>query len=193
MVEGSGEAPIFLIGFMATGKTTVGRLVARRRGWAFVDLDETITSAAGMSVADIFAREGEAGFRRREAEAIRAAATRPRTVVATGGGAACREENLAVMLASGRVVALSATPAEVLKRTGRGSGRPLLDGKADPLGTAAALLAEREPFYARAHHTVDTVGKAPADVAELVLAALEAGNGDGDGDGNGDIIEGERK
>jgi shikimate kinase len=182
MADDSGDAPVFLIGFMATGKTTVGRLVARRRGFSFVDLDETIVAAAGMPVAEIFAREGEAGFRRREAEALRAAAARRRTVVATGGGAACREENLATMLSAGRVVALSATPAEVMRRTGRGSGRPLLDGKADPLGTAAALLAAREPFYARAHHTIDTVGKAPAEVATAVLAAL-----------NGAIIEGQRK
>jgi shikimate kinase len=173
MIDDDSDAPVFLIGFMATGKTTVGRLVARRRGWTFVDLDESIVAAAGMPVAEIFAREGEAGFRRREAEALRAAAARRRTVIATGGGAACREENLTTMLGAGRVVALSATPAEVLRRTGRGSGRPLLDGKADSLGTAASLLAAREPFYARAHHTVDTVGKAPAEVATLVLAALD--------------------
>ena len=166
-------APVFLIGFMATGKTTIGRMIARRRGWTFVDLDEAIATAAGMPVAEIFAREGEAGFRRREAEAVRAAAARRRAVIATGGGAACREENLATMLGAGRVVALSATPAEVLRRTGRTSGRPLLDGKADPLGTAAALLAEREPFYARAHHTVDTVGKGPAAVTDEVMAALD--------------------
>ncbi len=84
------------------------------------------------------------------------------------------------MLAAGRVIALSATPAEVLRRTGRGSGRPLLDGKSDPLGTAATLLAAREPFYSRAHHTVDTVGKTPVEVAELVMGALD-----------GAIIEGE--
>lgn len=178
----SGDAPVFLIGFMATGKTTVGRLVARQRGWAFVDLDESIASAAGMTVAEIFAQEGEAGFRRREAEAVRAAAARRRTIIATGGGAACREENLQTMLTAGRVVALSATPAEVLRRTGRGSGRPLLDSKADPLGTAASLLVEREPFYARAHHTVDTVGRPPAEVADAVIAALD-----------GAIIEGEQK
>ncbi|MEA2700524.1 MAG: shikimate kinase [Myxococcales bacterium] len=176
--KGDGDAPIFLIGFMATGKTTVGRLVAQARGMAFFDLDEMIAGGAGSSVAEIFAREGEAGFRRREAEAVQKACTLTRTVVATGGGAACREENLASMLAGGRVVALSATPAEVLRRTGGASGRPLLDGKADPVGTAAALLAAREPFYARAHHSIDTVGKSPAAVAAEVLAALEGGGGD---------------
>ena len=168
-----GDAPLFLIGFMATGKTTVGQLVAGRRGWAFVDLDQAIVAAAGMPVAEIFATEGEDGFRRREAEAVRAACTRGRTVIATGGGAACREENLQVMLAGGTVVALSATPAEVLRRIGGAAGRPLLDGKTDPLGTAAALLAAREPFYARAHHTIDTVGKSPYEVAQLISVALD--------------------
>jgi shikimate kinase len=181
MAEQAGQAPIFLIGFMATGKTTVGRLVAAQRGWSFVDLDEVIVGEAGMTVAEIFAREGEAGFRQREAAAVRQAVSRQQTVIATGGGAACREDNLSTMLAGGRVVALSAPPAEVLRRVGGPSGRPLLDGKdgkdgkVDPLGTAAALLAAREPFYARAHHTVDTVGKSPAEVAALVLAALDAG------------------
>jgi len=166
------DTPIFLIGFMGTGKSTVGRLVAAELGHAFADLDEVITREAGATVAQIFAGEGEAGFRRREEAAVRAAAAMRRTVIATGGGAACREANLAVMLAAGRVVALSATPAEVIRRTGGGAGRPLLEGKGDPEKVAAALLAEREPFYARAHQRVDTVGKAPAEVAREIAAGL---------------------
>jgi shikimate kinase len=157
---------------MATGKTTVGQLCAARLGYDFVDLDDLIVRAAGAGVAEIFVREGEPGFRRREAEAVRQACTMSRTVIATGGGAACREENLAAMLATGRVIALSATPAEVIRRTGGASGRPLLDGQKDPTAAAAALLAAREPFYARAHHAVDTVGKSPEAVAGEVLAKL---------------------
>src|SRR4051812_23973084 len=168
----AGDEPIFLIGFMGTGKSTVGRLLAAEIGFAFTDLDDVITRAAGRSVPQIFASEGEAGFRAREEAAVRAAAAMRRTVIATGGGAACREANLAAMLAAGRVVALSAPPAEVLRRTGGGAGRPLLQGKGDPEAVAAALLAEREPFYARAHVRVDTVGKAPAEVAREVLRAL---------------------
>jgi len=167
-----GDAPIFLIGFMGTGKSTVGRLLAAGIGFAFTDLDDVITRAAGHSVAQIFASEGEPGFRAREEQAVRAVAVLRRTVIATGGGAACREANLAAMLAAGSVVALSATPAEVIRRTGTGPGRPLLHGKADPEGVAAALLAEREPFYARAHQRVDTVGKAPVEVAREIVAGL---------------------
>jgi shikimate kinase len=173
--DSPSDLPIFLIGFMGTGKSTVGRIVAAALGFAFTDLDDVIVRQAGHGVPQIFAAEGEAGFRRREEAALLAATAMRRTVVATGGGAACREPNLIAMLAAGRVVALSATPAEVIRRTGTGAGRPLLHGKADPEGAAAALLAERAPFYARAHHTVDTVGKSPPDVAREVLAWLGAG------------------
>jgi shikimate kinase len=163
---------VVIIGFMGTGKTTVGRLVAQRLGRRFVDLDELIVERAGRPIADIFRGEGEGGFRARERHALAQALDQGDLVLATGGGAACREDNLADMLARGRVVALEATPEEVLRRTGARSGRPLLDGAGDPLAAARDLLGQREPFYARAHHRVDTVGKPPEKVAAAVLAAL---------------------
>src|SRR4029450_7991537 len=99
---GTGDdAPMFLIGFMASGKTTVGRLLSERLGWEFVDLDKLIEDDAGKAVADIFAAEGEAGFRKRETAALLEVAKQRKTVVATGGGAPCREENIKAMLASG--------------------------------------------------------------------------------------------
>jgi shikimate kinase len=170
--DGIDDGPIFLVGFMGTGKSTVGRLLALEIGFTFVDLDDVIVREAGRSVAQIFAAEGEAGFRDREEAAVRAATAMRRTVIATGGGAACREINLGAMLGAGRVVALAATPAEVIRRTGTGPGRPLLHGKSDPEGVAAALLAERDPFYERAHHQVDTVGKPPLDVAREIMKKL---------------------
>ena len=166
------EAPIFLIGFMGSGKTTVGSLLAARLGRVFADLDDLIVQTAGVPIAEIFAREGEAGFRRRELEALRAAAAGRGTVLATGGGAACREENLALMLASGPVVALEVSAAEAVRRTGRKSGRPLLDGSADPLAAATELLAKRQPFYARAHLRVDTGARRPEEAAEEIANAL---------------------
>ncbi len=171
------EGPIFLIGFMGSGKTTVGGLLADRLGWSFADLDERIVQAAGLTVAEIFAREGEEGFRRRETEAVRAAATGRRAVVATGGGAACREENLAVMLGAGRVVALAVSAAEAVRRTGSRSGRPLLDGSADPLAAATALLAKRAPFYARAHLRIETDGLTADQTAGAIVAGLGLGAG----------------
>jgi shikimate kinase len=164
------KKPVVIIGFMGTGKTTVGRLVAARLRWKFVDLDDLIVQAAGRPIADIFREEGEGGFRRREKAALEQALGDAATVIATGGGAACREDNLALLLARGNVVALSATPEEVLRRTGRASGRPL--------AAARHLLSQREEFYGRAHVQIDTVGKRPEDVAAEVvksLAGLTAG------------------
>jgi shikimate kinase len=166
------DAPIFLIGFMGSGKTTVGGLLAERLGWSFADLDDLIVRSAGLTVAEIFAREGEEGFRRRETEAVRAAAAGLRSVVATGGGAACREENLALMLASGRVVALAVSAVEAVRRTGSRSGRPLLDDRADPLAAATTLLAARQPFYGRAHLRVETDRRTPAEAAGEILGGL---------------------
>lgn len=165
--------PIFLVGFMATGKSTVGKLVAERLRRPFVDLDELIADAAGASVADIFRNEGEAGFRRRESDAVRAACREKNVVVATGGGAACREENLWMMLEAGRVVALSAAPAEIVRRASCAPARPLLEGETAQELIAGSLLRQREPFYARAHQRVDTDGKIPAEVADEVVRALE--------------------
>lgn len=169
-----GARPVVLIGFMATGKSTVGRVLAERLGRPFKDLDQMIEETAGMTVAEIFRRGGEPEFRRQEAEALRRALAVPGVVLATGGGAACQEANLQAMLAAAHVVALSAPPSAVVARTGGRSGRPLLDGASDPLAAAEALLKQREPFYARAHARVDTVGKTPEDVAAEVLAALAA-------------------
>jgi shikimate kinase len=163
------DAPLFLIGFMATGKTTVGRLLAKRLGWKLVDLDEVVASQVSRTVPQIFADEGEAGFRAHEARALSTVAADRRTVVATGGGAATREENLQTMLRSGRVVALGVTPEEAVRRARGGAGRPLLAGP-DPFAAATALLAARAPFYARAHLAVDTVGRTADAVADEILA-----------------------
>jgi len=168
---------VFLVGFMASGKSTVGRIVANRLGWDFRDLDTLVTLEAGRTVAEIFSAEGEEGFRRREAEAVRVAVGLRRTVIATGGGAACREENLLAMLGAGHVVALVVTPDEVLRRMGGGANRaarPLLAEVGDPRAAAVELLRAREPFYARAHARVSTDGRGPEEVAADVLRVIEA-------------------
>ena len=170
------DAPIFLIGFMASGKTTVGRLLAERLDWTFVDLDKVIEDDAGTTVAQIFAAEGEAGFRKRETEALRRVAARRKTVVASGGGAPCREENLGVMLAAGRVLWLVVSADEAVERAGKASGRPLLDDAADPVAAARALLDARRPFYKRAHAAVETTGLSPKQIVDqLLLMSLVIG------------------
>jgi shikimate kinase len=167
------DAPIFLVGFMATGKTTVGRLLAKRLGWRLVDLDEMMASQLNRTIPQIFEDEGEVGFRAHEARALASVAADRRVVVATGGGAATTEENLQTMLSSGRVVALGVTPQEAVRRARGGAGRPLFTSAGpDPLAAATALLAARAPFYARAHLQVDTVGRVPETVANEILAWL---------------------
>src|SRR5262249_55937956 len=111
---------------------------------------------------------------------------------ATGGGAVCREDSLAAMLGAGTVVALAVTPEEAVRRAGAASGRPLLDGRADPIVAAAAPLAKRRPVYARAHVKVDPTGKDPEVVAQEVLDILDnAGRGvlaDSMGSGASDTV-----
>jgi shikimate kinase len=170
------DAPIFLIGFMASGKTTAGRLLAERLDWTFVDLDKVIEDEAGKTVTQIFGAEGEAGFRKRETEAVREVAKRRKTVVATGGGAPCREENLEAMLTAGRVFWLAVTARDAVARAGKASGRPLLDGEVDPVAAARKLLEARRPFYERAHARVDTGGSTPKEVVdELLVKSMAIG------------------
>jgi shikimate kinase len=171
MPPADDDAPIFLIGFMASGKTTVGRLLAERLDWLFVDLDKVIEDGASTTVAGIFAAEGEDGFRKRETEALLEVAQRRKVVVATGGGAPCREENIEAMLAAGRVFWLDVSAGEAVKRAGKASGRPLLDGAADPVAAARKLLTARAPFYARAHARIETEGCGAEEVVDGLLKA----------------------
>ena len=165
--------PIALIGFMATGKTTVGKKVAAALGREFADLDAMIVETAGKSIADIFVDEGEPGFRKLESACLTRALDIPDRVLATGAGAACQPDNLSILLSKSTVVALSISAEEAVRRAGKASGRPLLDGLGgesdERLGGARALLALREPYYAQAHLRVETVGRGADEVAADVL------------------------
>jgi shikimate kinase/3-dehydroquinate synthase len=161
---------LLLNGFMGTGKSTVGRLVAARAGLPFVDLDEAITAGAGRSIPEIFETEGEAGFRTREADELaRVLAAPGAQVVALGGGALLDPIRRRATLGRACVVTLSAEPATIAARTA-GSGRPLLDVP-DRLAAIRALLAARADAYAEAHARVETDGRPAETVAEAVLAA----------------------
>lgn len=143
-----------LIGFMGTGKSTVGMALAERLGWRFVDTDERIVAAEGRSIPDIFAAEGEAYFRDVEARVIAETLQARRQIVSTGGGAALRSANRETMLAGGFVVALKAPPAVLLERLRGDANRPLLAG--DQEERVHRLLEERRHAYDFAHYTVDT-------------------------------------
>jgi shikimate kinase/3-dehydroquinate synthase len=172
-------APVFVVGFMATGKTTVGRLVASRLGRRFVDLDDAIAAAAGEPAAAIVARD-EADFRRREAAALAVAiaGAGDGPVIATGGGCAAHGDNIDRMRAAGLVVALTASLAEVRRRAAaEGTARPLLAG-----GDArvAALAAARDRHYRRAHVGFATDDRTPDEIARAIARVVALGGGAGD-------------
>ena len=160
---------VFLVGFMATGKTQAGRLLAQRIGWPMVDADDEIESRAGRSIQDIFQQAGEDVFRSLERDVIRELCSGTGRVIAAGGGAFVDQENRDRMLANGLVICLSASPETIHRRvsgpdataiTGESGPagqtvRPLLAG-GDQLDRIKALLAQRADAYARAHHTIDT-------------------------------------
>lgn len=167
---------IVLIGFMGSGKTVVGQEIARRLGRSFVDTDAMVEAAAGMRVAEIFARFGEAHFRSLERDAIASVSTSAGrdTVVATGGGAMLDPENRRRLREIGPIVWLDADAESILARVGGDTTRPLLRGP-DIGARVRALLAEREPAYATADHRVDTSGRSVAAVADAVLATIAGG------------------
>lgn len=151
---------IVITGFMGTGKSTVGSLVADAIGWSFVDADDEIESRTGRIIADIFAEDGEAAFRRIESVVCQSLAARTQVVIATGGGMLLDERNRTVMLASGMVVCLRADPDELaLRLADEIDQRPLLKGD------WRALYAQRQPIYDSLPFQVETTGKTPQEVA----------------------------
>jgi shikimate kinase len=161
---------IYLVGFMGSGKTTVGRLLADRLGWSFVDLDVDIEAEQGLSIAEIFDRFGEERFRKLEAEALRrrvrmAQAGRP-MVVALGGGAFAQQGNFELVTHNGVTVWLDCPPAVAWQRVESNSHRPLAR---DPQ-QFTALYDLRRACYGRADFRVEAAGDEPESVVEALLA-----------------------
>ncbi len=167
---------------MGSGKSTVGPRVAEALGWRFLDLDAAVEARAGRSVAAIFEADGEAAFRRLEAEALRATGQEERLVVAVGGGALVDAQNMRWARARGAVVYLRVPPGELARRLRLASGRrPLLqdaDGNALPepalRARVAALLRAREAAYRRAPFIVEAGGQTVAETVSAVLNAVHA-------------------
>jgi shikimate kinase len=164
-------AVVILTGFMATGKTEVGRKLAALLGAPFVDTDALVESATGRTIADIFARDGEPHFRALEREAVERACAVDGAVVATGGGTLLDPENRRRLAAAGPVVCLTAEPDELLRRVGGGADRPLLAGP-DRLARIRELIAARASSYASAAHTIDTTGLGVDDVVARVRSLV---------------------
>ena len=166
-----GSRSIVLVGMMGVGKSSIGRRLAARLGVPFVDADAEIEKAAGMSIADIFARHGEADFRSGEARVIARLLDGGPQVLATGGGAVMNADTRAAIKAKGVSIWLSAEFEVLMRRINkRKNDRPLLQ-TADPAATLRELLVAREPVYAQADLTVQS-REVPHDaiVSEIMTA-----------------------
>lgn len=169
----AGRGPIVLVGMMGVGKSTVGRRLAARLGLHFVDADEEIEKAAGMSVSEIFARYGESHFRDGERRVIARLMDGAPKVIATGGGAFMQDDTRALILNQATAIWLDADIDILVDRVSRREGRPLLKGR-DPRAVLSDLAAVRNPVYALAPIHVKSIA-APHDVTvERIMEQLPA-------------------
>ena len=166
------DGNIVLVGFMGTGKTTVGRILAKRLRREFVDMDRVIEERQGRKISDLFACEGEPFFRRLERDLVRELAARDQLVIGTGGGVVLNPDNLRDFGQRGLVVCLRADPDTILARVGGDSARPLLEG-GEKREKIIRLLAARQALYEAVEHGVNTVGKTPAVVADDIIRLYE--------------------
>jgi shikimate kinase len=166
---------IALTGFMAVGKSAVGRTLARKLGRRFVDLDKIIEKSEGMKVKDIFSRKGESYFRRAEKQALAEVLFQEEQVIATGGGVVIDEENIRLLREKSFLVCLTAAPEVLLRRAGKSRQRPLLES-GDRSQRIGELLAQREKNYAYAHLAVDTSDLTVEQVVERIIERFTAGN-----------------
>jgi shikimate kinase len=169
-----------LIGYRATGKTTLAKMLADALGWQWLDADGEIERAAGKSIARIFAENGEPVFRDLEAKIIADLCRCERLVLATGGGAPLREENRRALRAAGQVIWLRATPETIHSRMSgdatTADRRPSLTNHA-PLDEITQLLIRREPIYREtADFVVDTEGRSPTELADEILRLTGSAN-----------------
>ncbi|HSH89201.1 MAG TPA: shikimate kinase [Ramlibacter sp.] len=162
-----------LVGLPGSGKSTVGRQLARRLGLPFTDSDHVIEQRLGCSIRDFFDREGEAAFRDVEEATLADLASTGTGVLATGGGAVLRPANRQRLRDAGPVIYLRSTPEEVFRRVRHDSNRPLLQVK-DPLGRLRALQEERDPLYREtAHFTIETGRPSVPTLVNMILMQLE--------------------
>jgi shikimate kinase len=165
-----------LIGFMGTGKSSVGRLVADALHFTFLDTDRVIEARAGKTIREIFEHEGEQAFREWERRIVEELTRRTKTVISAGGGLPANEANLASLKSHAIVVCLWATPEKIFERVRNQSHRPLLNDP-NPLAKIRCLLAEREPFYRQADVLVNTGLRPLREVAGQVIHQFRLAQG----------------
>ena len=164
---------LVLIGFMGTGKSTIGKKLARRLNWSFKDTDYEIEQNEGKSIPEIFTAKGEIVFRELETAALKQILSASAQVVSTGGGCVLAEENRQLMLNNGFIIALSATADTIVSRVEDKADRPLLAG--DPRERVTALLAKRQGLYDFAHLLIHTDDREPDEIVEQILREIGQG------------------
>lgn len=164
---------IVLVGFMGTGKTSVGKLLAKKLGWEFIDTDTIIEKKAGIRIKTIFKKFGEPYFREVESKVAKEIGKLKNVVIATGGGIVLREENIKNLKKKGVLVCLSASPEVILRRVGKIKKRPLLSGeKGKVIERIENILNQRKEFYQKADITIDTTSLSKKEVAEKILLSV---------------------
>ncbi|PYN47928.1 MAG: shikimate kinase [Candidatus Rokuibacteriota bacterium] len=161
---------IILVGFMGAGKSVCGRVLARRLGRCFVETDDMIVAGEGRSIPEIFRDAGEPRFRQLEADTLEGLKLKSGEVIATGGGLPCREGRMELLRQLGTVVWLDGDVRELHERASRIGKRPMLEGRS--MADVEALYRARQPYYRRAHITVDTTGIGADQVVARILTAL---------------------
>ncbi|WP_257669293.1 shikimate kinase [Parapedobacter tibetensis] len=166
------DRPVFIVGFMGSGKTTWGRKLARKTDRAFIDLDARIVDEAGMSIAGYFSQHGEAPFREMESQVLKNLRFTDPVIVSTGGGTPCYFDNMAWMNETGTTIYLQLPPKAIWDRLMQTdiTSRPALNGLSgeELLDYITLKLAEREPFYKQAKYTIDQLSLQMAELIELV-------------------------
>ncbi|NLP42183.1 MAG: shikimate kinase [Veillonellaceae bacterium] len=165
---------VVLIGFMGTGKSSIGRLLACRLRRPFMDTDKKIEREYGMTIPEIFQQFGEVGFRSRESAVVAKLSRYTNAVISTGGGIVLSADNIRRLRANGVIIALSASPQTILERTSRRNNRPLLN-QPDREQTIIKLLNERAPLYAVSDFSIDTTNYTPHQVVDRIISFLREG------------------
>ena len=167
------SANIVLVGFMGTGKSAVGRVIAQKLEFHFIDTDDVIEQTSKAKISDIFAEHGEDYFRDLESQAVKSVALMKNQVVATGGGVVLRPSNIDLLRTGGPIFCLNATPKAIWDRVRSSRSRPLLRGP-EPLKKIETLLDKRAPYYALADHQIETTGVSVDRVADEIISYMES-------------------
>lgn len=163
---------IVLVGFMGTGKTSVGRRLASQLRMRYVDTDDVIEQESGRRISDIFSEDGEPAFRELESEAVRKVSKMRNQVISTGGGVVLKKANMKKLKRNGVVFCLTATAEEIYRRVGHQTHRPLLQTP-DALAKIRTMLAERHPYYAQADYMVKTTGRSFGEISAHIKKVFQ--------------------